>query len=64
MVGKLVVLITASAALIAADTSDAQARTNAGAAPRSSPASHRRDPIGSRPAGGGVMGLEPRFGSK
>jgi len=32
MIGKLVVLITASAALIAADTSDAQARTNAGAA--------------------------------
>ena len=32
MVGKLVVLITASAALIAADTSEAQARTNAVAA--------------------------------
>ena len=32
MIGKLVVLITASAALIAADASEAQARTNAGAA--------------------------------
>ena len=32
MIGKLVVLITASAALIAADTSEAQARTNAIAA--------------------------------
>jgi len=32
MIGKLVVLITASAALIAADTSEAQARTNAVAA--------------------------------